>query len=128
MSAYALAMYESFVDRRIREAMERGEFDDLPGAGKPIPGAGRPHEPNWWIKSLLDRERSDDRLRADYERIEARVGALWALGSEEAVRSAVERLNAEVSDLDQGDDRFERFDVEAVVAAWKAMVRAPRSR
>ena len=27
---------ESAVEKRIREAMERGEFDDLPGEGKPI--------------------------------------------------------------------------------------------
>ncbi len=121
-------MYESFIDRQIREAMERGEFDDLPGTGRPIPGAGRPYEPNWWVKSFLDRERSDDRRRADYERIEARLGTLWALGSEEPVRHAVERLNDEISDLDDGDDRFEPFDVESVVAAWKAMVRARRSR
>ncbi len=121
-------MFESIVDRQIREAMERGEFDDLPGTGKPIAGAGRSYEPNWWVKSFLDRERSDDRRRADYERIEARLGALWALGSEDAVRDAVERLNADISDLDDGDDRFEPFDVESVVAAWKAMVRARRRR
>jgi Domain of unknown function (DUF1992) len=27
---------ESAIEQRIREAMERGEFDDLPGKGKPI--------------------------------------------------------------------------------------------
>ena len=108
--------------------MERGEFDDLPGAGKPIPGAGRPHEPDWWVRSFLERERSEDRRRAGYERIEARLGALWALGSEEAVRVAVERLNAEIMELDEGDDRFEPFDAESVVAAWRAMVRVRSSQ
>ena len=121
-------MYESLVDRKIREAMESGEFDDLPGTGKPIPGAGRPHEPNWWVRSFLERERSDDRRRADYERIEARFGALWALDSESEVRRAVSRLNAEVSELDDGAGRFEPFDVESVMTAWKAMVRARRGR
>jgi hypothetical protein len=121
-------MYESFIDRQIREAMERGEFDDLPGAGKPIPGAGRPHEPNWWVKSFVERERSDERRRADYERIEARVGTLWALGSEQAVRAAVARLNDEIAHLNDGDDRFEPFDPESVVTAWKAMARARTNR
>ncbi|GLZ01820.1 hypothetical protein Acsp02_90710 [Actinoplanes sp. NBRC 103695] len=32
--------YESAVDRQLREAQERGEFDNLPGAGKPLRGAG----------------------------------------------------------------------------------------
>lgn len=121
-------MHESFIDRQIREAMERGEFDDLPGAGKPIPGAGRPHEPNWWVRSFLERERSEDLRRADYERIEARLGALWALGSEDAVRIAVERLNGEIAELDEGHDRLQPFDIESVVAAWRAMVRARTSR
>ena len=108
--------------------MERGEFDDLPGAGKPIPGAGRPHEPNWWVKSFVERERSDERRRAHYERIEARLGSLWALGSEEAVRTAVARLNDEIVLLGDGDDGFEPFDIESVVQAWKAMGRARINR
>jgi hypothetical protein len=29
--------YEKIVEQRIKEAMEKGEFDDLPGKGKPIP-------------------------------------------------------------------------------------------
>ncbi len=106
--------------------MERGEFDDLPGAGKPLPGAGGSHEPNWWLRSFLDRERSDDRRRGAYDRIEARLGRLWALGSERAVRQAVEVLNSDIAELDAGDGRFEPFDVEMVTAAWKAMVRARR--
>ncbi|MEV4218944.1 DUF1992 domain-containing protein [Nonomuraea sp. NPDC049725] len=42
--------FESWVDRQIREAQERGEFDDLPGAGKPLPGADKPYDEHWWIK------------------------------------------------------------------------------
>jgi hypothetical protein len=120
-------MHESVADRLIREAIERGEFDDLPGSGNPIPGAGRPHDPNWWVRSFLDRERSDDRRRAEYQRIEARVGSLWSLTSESAVRQAVARLNAEIEHLDRGDGRTQPFDTEAVVRSWKSMVRA-RSR
>ncbi|GAT83553.1 molecular chaperone DnaJ [Streptomyces sp. F-3] len=29
--------FESWVDRQIREAQQRGEFDRLPGAGRPLP-------------------------------------------------------------------------------------------
>ena len=36
--------------------MERGEFDDLPGAGKPIADLGEHHDPDWWIKKLVERE------------------------------------------------------------------------
>ncbi|MEV0587999.1 DUF1992 domain-containing protein [Nonomuraea sp. NPDC050310] len=30
--------FKTWIDRQIREATERGEFDNLPGTGKPIPG------------------------------------------------------------------------------------------
>jgi hypothetical protein len=30
------AIFDKIADERIREAMERGEFDDLPGKGKPL--------------------------------------------------------------------------------------------
>jgi hypothetical protein len=51
--------HETYVDRLIREAMERGEFDELPGAGKPIPGAGRPDDRWWWFRSWVKRNRID---------------------------------------------------------------------
>lgn len=47
--------YESVVERRIREAMDRGEFDDLPGAGEPLPDTGRPYDELWWVKNWLKR-------------------------------------------------------------------------
>ena len=37
--------------------MERGEFDDLPGAGKPIEDLGDQHDPDWWLKQLIEREK-----------------------------------------------------------------------
>ncbi len=42
-------------DRLIRKAMEAGEFDDLPGTGKPIPGAGTVDDELWWVRSWLKR-------------------------------------------------------------------------
>ena len=48
------------VDRIIREAIEAGEFDDLAGSGKPIPGAGRVDDDLWWIRSWVERNREPD--------------------------------------------------------------------
>ncbi|MCW2829434.1 MAG: hypothetical protein JWP31_126 [Aeromicrobium sp.] len=42
---------------QVEQAMRRGDFDQLPGAGKPIPGIDRPHDPDWWIKRLVEREK-----------------------------------------------------------------------
>ena len=37
--------YEKIVEQRIREAVEKGEFDNLPGRGKPIPLEDDSHVP-----------------------------------------------------------------------------------
>jgi hypothetical protein len=45
-----------WVDFQVRRAMERGEFDNLPGAGKPLQLPDR-HDPDWWVKRLIEREK-----------------------------------------------------------------------
>nr|WP_244286328.1 DUF1992 domain-containing protein [Cellulosimicrobium cellulans] len=45
-----------YVDTVIDQAIRRGEFDDLPLAGKPIPGLTGTHDPDWWLKSVIERE------------------------------------------------------------------------
>jgi DnaJ family protein C protein 28 len=43
-----LKNWESLIDKKIREAMERGEFDDLSGKGEPIDLSVNPYEdPDW---------------------------------------------------------------------------------
>ena len=37
--------WEPLIDRMIRESMDRGEFDNLPGAGQPIDLAENSYEP-----------------------------------------------------------------------------------
>ena len=44
-----------WVDLQVQEAMRRGEFDDLPGAGKPLDLPDK-HDPDWWVKQLIERE------------------------------------------------------------------------
>jgi DnaJ family protein C protein 28 len=48
--------WESWIDQQIREAQERGEFDDLPGKGKPLDLASNPyaHERELEFKVLKD--------------------------------------------------------------------------
>jgi hypothetical protein len=50
--------YESAVEKAIREAQERGDFDDLPGAGKPL-DLHDANDPDWWIKRYAARENLD---------------------------------------------------------------------
>lgn len=89
----------SYVDQQIRAAMARGEFDDLPLQGKPIPGLDGRHDPDWWLRRLIDRERLTGvlpealQLRKDDADLDA---VLDRLGSEQSVREAVEAFNARV--------------------------------
>ena len=55
-AAARIAQQASWVDLQVRRAMERGEFDDLPGQGKPIQDLGVEHDPDWWVKKLVERE------------------------------------------------------------------------
>ncbi len=43
-------------DYLIRDAMMRGEFENLKYAGKPIPNLGEADDPDWWVKGLIQRE------------------------------------------------------------------------
>jgi hypothetical protein len=49
---------ERLADRLIREAVESGEFDDLPGTGEPIPGAGTVDDEYWWVSGWVRRNRA----------------------------------------------------------------------
>lgn len=53
--AASIDVVRSHAERLIQEAMEAGEFDDLPGTGRPIPGAGTVGDELWWVRSWLRR-------------------------------------------------------------------------
>jgi Domain of unknown function (DUF1992) len=105
--------WESLVDRQIREAQERGEFDDLPGAGKPIAGLDQPYDENWWVRDLLRREAEPAATPLSRE-IEGLLDRVSRLTLESSVRDIVGDLNNRLRA--QGLDPV---DVTAVVRAWR---------
>jgi hypothetical protein len=119
--------FETWIDRQIREATERGEFADLPGAGKPIPDLHRPHDENWWIKQKLRRENlsylpptlalrkevADELASAKGARSEEELRRLLA-GVNERIRQAI-RTPLPGPTLDLAP-----VDIEEAVAAWRA--------
>ena len=50
------ASWELWTEAQIRVAMEQGAFDNLPGAGKPIPISGQEYDLLWWVKQFVQRE------------------------------------------------------------------------
>jgi hypothetical protein len=50
---------ETLAERRIQEAIQAGEFDGLPGEGRPLAGAGTPDDELWWVRGWLKRNGVD---------------------------------------------------------------------
>jgi hypothetical protein len=109
----------------VRQAMERGEFDDLPGQGKPIEDLGVEHDPDWWVKKLVERENiallpPAIALRKEDAELDARLDAITL---EREVRRELADFNRRVVEtrrqLQGGPPVItpER-DVDAEVAAW----------
>lgn len=127
-----MAQWESWVERQIREATQRGEFDNLPGTGKPL-DLGNPDDPDWWIKRLVRREGIDTSqalhptlaLRREAKTYPA---ALADLRTEEQVREVVRDFNRRVI-----EDRRRpvqgramppvapRLDMDEMVTAWRQL-------
>lgn len=50
---------QTWVDQTIAQAERQGAFDNLSGAGKPLRDVDVRNDPDWWVKSLIERERLD---------------------------------------------------------------------
>jgi hypothetical protein len=123
--------YESAIDRQIREAADRGEFDDLPGAGKPLPGYGEGYREDWWLRDWIRRENITGAVPATLllrKQVEELPDLVAALRTEAQVRSAVEHLNERIllarrGHLDGPPVLLRTIDVEQVLRGWRARSR-----
>jgi hypothetical protein len=124
--------FQSWVERQIQAAMERGEFDNLPGAGKPIADLDKPHDALWWVKQKLRRENlsylpATLALRKEAE--DALAAALRAR-SEAQVRRILAAINRKILDGNRKAAsgpplNLMPFDVERVVAGWRDRQQRP---
>jgi hypothetical protein len=120
--------WEAWSERQIREATERGDFADLPGAGKPIPDIDRPHDEMWWVRDKLRREHVSylpPSLAARKEAEDALDAARHARSEAEA-RRIIEALNGRIRALlripPAGPPlNLMPADVERVAAEWRAL-------
>ena len=117
------AVVESALDR----AIKRGDFDDLPGLGKPLSGLHGSSDPDWWIKQKLDSEGINGvapaafQLRKENAVLEDTVDAF---STESEVRDYLAGFNARVReavmDLREGPPVFTPpRDVEKEIAQWR---------
>jgi DnaJ homologue, subfamily C, member 28, conserved domain len=119
--------FTSWIDRQISEAAQRGAFDDLPGAGKPLPKGDGADEGQAWLREYLRREGVSAeellpaplRLRKEVERL---TGTVHDLGSEQEVRDTVTELNRRIIEwrrIPEGPPVFLRLvDEDMLVRKW----------
>ena len=119
--------WESWIEQQIREAREAGLFDNLPGAGKPLPNLTDEYDPLWWVKQLAQQEQisllppSLEVLR----KVESEMAVIGQVADEAKVRSRILALNLEIAKVNaratEGPPtRLGPLDVEAIVAEWRA--------
>ena len=118
--------WETWIDAQIRVAREQGAFDNLPGAGKPLPNLDQEYDLAAWVKQLVQREQlsilppSLELLR----KVEKELAAIEKVHDEAAVRCRVTALNLEIAKVNatvvEGPPtRLSTLDVDKVVAHWR---------
>jgi hypothetical protein len=119
--------FESWVDKQIHDAQERGDFESLPGAGKPLPtDLESPYDELWWIKRKMAREGLSVLPPALALRKEAEdaLTAAYAAPVERIVRKIITDVNVKIRDMllkpPPGPPLGRKpYDVEEVVREWR---------
>jgi DnaJ family protein C protein 28 len=130
------------IDEQIRQAMQNGDFDNLPGKGKPLDLSENPHEdPGWrttyrilkesgytlpWIETRrsieLDFERVTKSLQQSWDWRRTATGRRGLMHAErewqqalQKFREEVEKLNKRIRDynLEVPSDQFQRRQINA---------------
>ncbi|MFJ6001763.1 DUF1992 domain-containing protein [Arthrobacter sp. NPDC092385] len=118
----------------VDRAVARGDFDNLALAGKPIPGLGEAHDPDWWVKGLIQRENITGLgprailLRTEDAELDDRLDRQY---TEKQVREVLEDFNYRVIDARRqllgGPPVITRLrDVDAEVERWRERREAAR--
>lgn len=94
--------FESWVDKQIRDARARGEFERLEGAGRPLPPEiESTYDELWWVKRKMAREGMSvlPPTLALRKEAEDALEAALAAPSERIVRKILADINAKISDM-----------------------------
>ncbi|MBN0044829.1 DUF1992 domain-containing protein [Streptomyces actuosus] len=119
--------FDSWTDKQIRDAEARGEFENLPGAGKPLPrDVEAAYDEQWWIKRKLAREGISvlpPALALRKEAEDALVAAI-AAPSERIARKIVTDVNVKIRDMMYKPPPgpplgMKPYDVEEVARRWR---------
>jgi hypothetical protein len=123
----------SWIEAQISAAMQDGAFDNLRGAGKPLPDSGQGYDPDRWVKQLIEREGAHMtppslELR---RKVERELAAIDTVGDEESVRLRVGALNVEIARfnataVEGPPTNLATLDIDQVVSRWRQARAAKR--
>jgi len=118
--------WESWVEGQIREAKERGEFDNLPGAGKPLRNIDQPHDETWWLKEKLWRENVSflPPALAVRKELEDALDRIAKAETESAVRQIVAVINERIVQVNSRTtsgppSSVAPLNVDGVIQEWR---------
>ncbi|MET9500494.1 DUF1992 domain-containing protein [Streptomyces sp. NPDC006622] len=119
--------FESWVDKQIQDAERRGEFEQLPGLGRPLdPPIDSSYDELWWIRRKMAREGLSVLPPALALRKEAEdaLAAAYAAPSERIVRKIITDVNVKLREMmykpPPGPPLGRKpYDVEEVVRQWR---------
>lgn len=127
--------WESFSEQKIRAAQESGEFENLPGLGKPLRDLDGPPEDDWWLREKLRREEISVLPPAlEIQRIaEQTMQALVNLRTESEVRRELTALNEKIREVHYHawwgpPNRTMPVDIDQAVTDWKRQRAARNSQ
>ena len=93
--------YVDPVERSIRDAIARGEFDNLPGAGRPIPDLDRQYDPDWWARRQLDEARAHDAADDVRRMIRKELPFLRTMADRAAGAARMAELNVLIAEVNR---------------------------
>ncbi|MEV0118492.1 DUF1992 domain-containing protein [Streptomyces sp. NPDC050844] len=120
--------FESWIDKQIREAEQRGDFASLPGRGKPLPESldTTSYDEQWWIKQKMVREGVSHlpptlALRKEAEDV---LAAAPDAPSESMARRLVTDLNEKITEALRRPPPgpplgLKPFDVDEIARTWR---------
>ena len=119
--------WESWVEKQIREGQDRGEFDSLPGHGKPLKGVDGTRDEMWWVRDKLRREKVSYTPPALSLRVELdqTLDKIAAATTEDQVRTLVDTINERIRYVNSHTisgppTTIGVLDVDDVLRKWKA--------
>lgn len=121
--------FRDLVESQIQDAIARGEFDDLPGTGRPL-DLGE-DDTGWWAKRKIQEMAEEDRLVELASELQSRIDQLWTLPDESRLLAHAGELDELIAALNETlpeSFRLPRLSREETLRIWRNMFRLRISR